>query len=236
MRYFSTFFCLCVALATSARAQSFSIDILPASPVPGDLSFNPTALGSAYPFRSLTSTPLATPAVGVGCYTNTNGVPVYSQGTIPDADSSANTPVDPACFKSFPQFFKPAQPLSNPSDDTYFLSVCKTGSPGSRFEVSAVFTSPQNLSTPNPDFPVSRLVYRTISSDVAGTAPGVASLPGHWTNASNVATSLFTSTFALESGNCATVKVQLRLRLDGSEAYLSNALSSSVTFAVAVFP
>jgi len=230
MRCLTVIFFLAVALANSARAQTspFTVQIDVTSPVSGDLSFNPTASGSPYPFRSLPTNPLQTPTLGTQCFTlNPSGAPQPVQGVKPTIDGNSTEVIDPACFKSFPQFFKPAQ---TSQDNTYVLQICNQQATPSSFRLTMSFTPPVNaLNASNPDFTVSRFVYRLDTGNWQSAAAGSNVLIG-------VSAPLPGLSATLLGGNCTTVNVQLRLRLDGLESFLSTPLSSDVTFSVAVAP
>ena len=231
MRCLTVIFFLAVALANSARAQTspFTVEIDLTSPVSGNLNFNPTALGSPYPFRTLPTSPLQTPTLGTQCFTlNLSGAPQPVQGVKPTPDGNSTEAVDPACFKSFPQFFKPLESRAL-NENTYVLQICNKQASPSSFKLTVDFTTPVNaLNIPNPDFTVSRFTYRLDTGNwqsaagsnvLVGASAPVPGLPA-----------------TLLGGNCATVNVQLRLRLDGLESFLSSSLSSNVTFSVAVAP
>jgi len=233
MRYLTIIFFLAVALATSARAQlinAFTVAIDLTSPVSGNLSFNPTALGSPYPFRTLPTNPLQTPTPGTQCFTlNPSGAPQHVQGVKPTLDGNSSDVIDPACFKSFPQFFKPLESQAG-NANTYVLQICNQQASPSSFKLTMSFTTPVNaLNAPNPDFTVSRFVYRLDTGNWQSAAAGSNVLIGVSAPVPGLPATLL-------GGNCTTVNVQLRLRLDGSEAYLSGPLSSDVTFSVEVAP
>jgi len=237
MRSLAVIFFLAVALANSARAQ-FTIVIDSTSPILPTvigLNFNPTALGSPYPYRVLPQG-ARPPLTGVQCYSlNANSnLPINMQGDIPSADNSSRLPIDPGCYKSFPQFFKPLESAVG-NDDTYVLQVCNTGTTASRFRVTIAFNPPGG------DFNINQFVYRVLSSGISGTRP----LPDSWENVTNANPSktMFLSVTGASGrlpaasaapNNCTTLTVQLRLRLDGGESFLNafSPLSSAVTFTV----
>lgn len=221
MRYLTLIFFLAMGLATAARVQNFTVELLGTSTAnfvatTDNLNFNPTLSSSPYPFRSI---PVAQP--NLNCFNL--------------AFENPDT-VEPKCFKNFPQFFKPFTTASTPADvDGYRLQVCNSSNPLVRrqfnltMELTNFVQSPN--STPYPPLGASaasqidqnQILYKLNGGDwqAAPVTPTVRSLD-----------SGFLPTTPLSIERCRTYDLKLRLRLNGTEEFLSDSISTKVTFKV----
>jgi hypothetical protein len=229
MRYLLTIFSLCVALATSARAQSFTVALLNTNTAgftatTDDLNFNPTRSSSPYPFRSI---PAAQPST-LDCLNLTGENP---------------TTVETRCFKNFPQFFQPYNAATPPAPvDGYRLEVCNTSNPlvRSRVDLNMVLSNfvQGATSTPYPSVGSSaasqidqnQILYQLDSANwqavpVQSIIPTVRRLDRAFLPATPTSTE-----------RCRVYDLKLRFRLNGVEESLENPISTQVTFSVAVFP
>ena len=193
---------LCMTLAASARAQTVPIIALDyAGSNPGPLSFNPTAVGSPYPFRALPT--LNTPA-----------------SPCPNTDNTQ--PSDGGytrCFKNFFQYFNPL----TPSSGGYDLNVTNCRTTPINLQMRFGVTQNTALAVPGTGMPTSRIEW-SVDGGAYTSVPTVLTNPfaGGYRTIKTIPANNCTTPFR--------VQVRFRLRLEGDESATGANYTSAVDF------
>jgi|GEM_PF-5916774 len=193
---------LCMTLAASARAQTVPIIALDyAGSNPGPLSFNPTAVGSPYPFRALPT--LNTPA-----------------SPCPNTDNTQ--PSDGGytrCFKNFFQYFNPL----TPSSGGYDLNVTNCRTTPINLQMRFGVTQNTALAVPGTGMPTSRIEW-SVDGGAYTSVPTVLTNPltGGYKTIKTIPGNTCTTPFR--------VQVRFRLRLEGDESATGANYTSAVDF------